>query len=76
VHCSKTKRFTITVGVKGGSFLSGSRPGTRGGQPLARHAPNFPNVSRDAPCRRIFLVAMLLHIISYLPGNIIKLKVW
>jgi len=29
-------------------------------------------VSRDAPYRRIFLVTMLLHIISDLPGNTIK----
>jgi len=34
----------------------------------------FPSVSGDAPYRRIFLVTMLLHIISDLPGNIIKYK--
>jgi len=46
----------------------------QGGQPFARHAPIFPNVSRDASYRRTFLVTMVLHIIGDLPGYIIKYK--
>jgi len=41
---------------------------------FAHHVPIFPNMSRDEPYPRIFLVTMLVHIISYLPGNIIKYK--
>ena len=44
------------------------------GQPFARHAPIFSNVSRDALYRRTFLVTMVLHIISDLPGYINKYK--
>ena len=44
----------------------------RGGQTFAHYAPIFSSVSRDAPYRRTFLVAVLLHTISDLPGNIMK----
>jgi len=47
---------------------------SRGAQPFARHTPIFPNVSRDGPYRQIFLVTIVLHIISDLPGYIIKYK--